>query len=263
MDRRAFVPSRRGPPPPDSMSDFVSLPSARPPPAPDAAPWDSVAGYAPPPSSRDLPPAGGGNWQPRRDEAPVRGGQDSARLLAAIARAAGLPPQAFETRPPEEVAAEIGQVLRVATEQLTDLLHGRAQVKLMTKVPNRTMISAQNNNAMKFIKDATDALEIMFGKNGASYMGAAASFRDGFDDIRTHEVATYAAMQSALARIMDDLSPESIEDGVGGGAFGSKKAKAWDAYVARWEAKTAPYENGALDLFLTYFAEAYEKSSSR
>ena len=37
----------------------------------------------------------------------------------------------------------------------------------------------------------------------------------------------------------------------------------WDAYVARWEAKTAPYEDGLVDAFMLYFAECYDRGGVR
>ena len=43
------------------------------------------------------------------------------------------------------------------------------------------------------------------------------------------------------------------------GLLSSRKGKLWDAYVARWEAKTAPYEDGLVDAFMLYFAECYDR----
>ena len=49
-----------------------------------------------------------------------------------------------------------------------------------------------------------------------------------------------------------------IEERTTGGIMSSKKARAWELFVERWDAKTHPYENGMLDVFLAYFADAYD-----
>ena len=68
-------------------------------------------------------------------------------------------------------------------------------------------------------------------------MGSTASFQQGFDDIKRHQTAVYAAMQPALAKLLEDLSPESIEGRAVGGIMSSKKARAWETFVERWDAK--------------------------
>jgi type VI secretion system protein ImpI len=193
---------------------------------------------------------------------PPGGPMGGAQVLMAIAAAAGLQPQAFAGRAPEEVASELGAILRIVTEQLTGLLLARAAAKQMTKSSNRTMIGSENNNPLKFIPDAGEAIEIMFRRNRPGYLSAPQSFKEGFEDVKRHEVATYAAMQKALAKLMEDLAPDQIEDKAGG-AFGNKKARAWDVYVERWNAKTEHYENGILDLFLEYFRNAYDSAGKR
>jgi type VI secretion system protein ImpI len=66
-------------------------------------------------------------------------------------------------------------------------------------------------------------------------------------------------MQKALVRLLEDLSPEAISDKVGTSAFASKKSRSWDLFVTRWESKSDPHENGMLDVFFAYFAEAYDE----
>ena len=75
--------------------------------------------------------------------------------------------------------------------------------------------------------------------------------------------ATFAAMQVALARLLDDLSPEAIAKKLPPSSFASKKTRAWDALVATWRAKEEAHENGLLDIFLTYFSEAYAKAAKQ
>ena len=69
-------------------------------------------------------------------------------------------------------------------------------------------------------------------------------------------------MQKALGRLLDQLAPETIEMAVRGSAFASKKGRAWDLFVERWEERNAG-ENGMLDAFLAHFAEAYDEASTK
>ncbi|GLQ58038.1 type VI secretion system-associated FHA domain protein TagH [Devosia nitrariae] len=270
VDRRWFnEPSRREhrPAAPDALEEFVDFRAAPPAqPASDASPFGSARG-----ALRDVP----GSRIPEQapQPAPVRaapiqngGAATAARpdaVLAALCAAAGLPANALEGRQPEEAAAEIGAVLMLVTSQLMELLQARAAAKQMTKSGDRTMIGLANNNPMKFVPDPAEALQIMFQRSKPGYLDAPASFTEGFEDIKRHEYATYAAMQKALARLMEDLAPDAIEDKVGSFSLGSKKSRAWDVYVERWNAKTAHHENGILDVFLRYFADAYDAAAKK
>ena len=184
------------------------------------------------------------------------------KLLQQIAIGAGVSVESLISADLSEVGFEIGAVLRVAVEQMAQLLKARAAAKTMAKSSNRTMISAMENNPLKFVPTTEEMFEVMFGRRKAGYMGARQSFENGFEDLKIHEFATYSAMQKALARLLEDFSPESIEEKLPSSAFSSKSSKAWDAYVSRWESMSEPpNENGALDVFLKHFADAYDEAS--
>lgn len=184
-----------------------------------------------------------------------------AVMLQAIATAAGLSPDALSQRSPNEVGADIGAVLRIVVAEVSTLLKARAAAKALVRSNQRTMIGAADNNPLKFVPGADEILEILFAKRRPGYLDARDSFKDAFRDLKTHEVATYAAMQTALSRLLDDLSPESIAKRVPPSSFGSMKAKSWDVIVATWRAREDANENGMLDVFLAYFSEAYAKAS--
>jgi len=193
---------------------------------------------------------------------PSASGINDNKLLQQIAAGAGVSVESLLSADLSEVGYEIGAVLRVAVEQMAQLLKARAAAKTMAKSSNRTMISAVDNNPLKFVPTTEEMFEVMFGRRKAGYMGARESFENGFEDLKIHEFATYSAMQKALARLLQDFSPESIEDKLPSSTFSSKSSKAWDAYVSRWEAMSEPpNENGALDVFLKHFADAYDEAS--
>ncbi|MBL4929581.1 type VI secretion system-associated FHA domain protein TagH [Fuscibacter oryzae] len=183
---------------------------------------------------------------------------DGAALLDAICRGAGLPEGSLAAADSVMLGEEIGKCLRIATQELMALLGARAAAKQFVKSSSRTMIGGLNNSPLKFKPTPAEAMQTMFVQKSESYLNSTASFQQGFDDIKRHQTAVYAAMQPALARLLEDLSPESIEERASGGLMSSKKASAWDLFVARWDAKTHPYENGMLDVFLAYFSDAYD-----
>lgn len=184
-------------------------------------------------------------------------------VLREIAIGAGISPELLQSRDPHEVAAEIGAVLRTVVEELALLLKARAAAKMLAKSTQRTMISAADNNPLKFVPGTDDILEIMFTRRRAGYLDARRSIEDAFRDLKTHEFATYAAMQAALSRLLDDLSPEAIGKKLPPTSFSSKKSQAWDAFVATWRTMEEAHENGMLDIFLAYFSEAYAKADKQ
>jgi type VI secretion system FHA domain protein len=201
--------------------------------------------------------------QAPRPSAPAIGDPGAATFLQALTRGAGLPPGSLDSADPAQLGEEVGRCLRIATEQMMALLNARAAAKQFVKSGSRTMIGGTNNNPLKFKPSATEALDSMFVRRSESYLTATKSFEQGFEDIQRHQVAVYAAIQPALARLLEDLSPEAIEARTTGGIVASKKARAWETFVERWDAKTHPYENGMLDVFLAYFAEAYDAASRK
>ena len=184
------------------------------------------------------------------------------RLLADIAVAAGLDPRVLAGRPADEVAREIGALLALVTGGVGELLRMRAKAKTLTRSADRTTIEAAGNNALKFSPNAQGALAKMFGAEGPGYLAADESFEEAFRDLSRHELITFAAMQKALKRLIDDLSPDSITARLPSSVMPfSKKAQAWDLFVTRWDAKTEPFEHGMLDVFLQYFREIYDETA--
>ncbi|PXA98381.1 type VI secretion system-associated FHA domain protein TagH [Nostoc sp. 3335mG] len=201
-----------------------------------------------------------GAFAPSQPTPPSRG-EGADAFVATLATAAGMPPASLASRNPQELAREIGETLGAMAEHLTTLLRFRAAARRMTRSSERTQVSALGNNPLKFGHSHQEALDIMFGPGRPGYLRGPASVTEAMKNLTTHEVATYAAMQKALARLMEDLSPDSIEDELKGVGFGSKKGRAWDIFVTRWRAKEDRSENGMLDAFLKYFAQAYDEAS--
>jgi type VI secretion system protein ImpI len=103
----------------------------------------------------------------------------------------------------------------------------------------------------------------MFSVQSRSYLDAERAFAQGFDDLKKHQIKTYVAMQRAVTLLMKDVDPHAIETALESdrglaGMIGSRKARLWDIYIARWQAHAQRHDNGILDTFMDYFARCYE-----
>lgn len=221
------------------------------PPAPPPAPMPlgmPVAPAAPPPAPMHAAPPGPAD-------------ADAGRaFVRAFCEGAGLSADQAARISPNDFARELGSTLRVVSTEMMAMLQDRATTKRFTKGGDRTMIGAKNNNPLKFLPDAKQAMEVMFVTPRDGFMKAGESVTAGMADIRLHQMAVFAAIQPALIKLLSDLSPDSIDDGSSGGGLlggGSNKKKAWDTFVERWDAKAGAHENGMLDVFLAHFAESY------
>ncbi|WP_367277059.1 type VI secretion system-associated FHA domain protein TagH [Bradyrhizobium sp.] len=238
------------PPPPAPQPNILPQPMPRRPRAEGAQPRRAAAAEPEPPAS--LP------------SSLIAGAEDGADadFVRRVARGAGLPENAFAGRDTGELAEQFGRLLRLATDNMKQLLEARQQAKQLARSPSQTTVQATDNNPLKFAPTAEDALRIMFGAKGQSYLDAEKAFAQGFDDLKRHQIRTYTAMQQAVARLMKDVDPAAIEaasqsDRGLAGMVGSRKARLWDVYVARWQAQAGRHDNGMLDAFMNYFARCY------
>jgi len=160
---------------------------------------------------------------------------------------------------PEELADLVAGSLNRSIEQIMLMMRDRAAVKLFVLNEDRTMRVASGNNPLKFLSNPEEAFEAMFLKPRQGYMTGEESIGTAFAEIRTHQAAIVAALQPALAEMLEGLSPEEIEEDVGGSLLNSSK-KNWSEYTKRWEKKSTEGDNGILDAFLKAFSKHYAKA---
>jgi type VI secretion system protein ImpI len=232
-----------GPPPALQMPDLADHHAPRPAPVPPAPQPVMIAQPATPTAD------------------PV--GPDA--IVAAFCAGAGINPLAAHDVPPAALAHLLGQVVRISTEEIMRMLQDRANVKHFTKGGDRTMRSATGNNPMKFLPDAEQAIEAMFLRPRDGFMTGPDGYKNALKDLSAHQLAVFAALQPALAHVLDGISPEQIEaaETTGNLLSGSRKSKSWDLFVKRWEEKESTGEHGLLDAFLKAFASAYAQANAR
>lgn len=195
-------------------------------------------------------------------------GPSLEEFLRRFTAAAKIQEQCFGRRDPLTIADELGGLMRVAVENLIQLLNARVQTKRFVRAPSQTTIQALDNNPLKFAPTCDDALKIMFGPRTSGYLDARGAFEGAFADLKSHQVNTFSAMQQAVRMLVEDLDPKAIEEAAGpetrlAGLFDSRTSKAWNMYVARWQARALRHEDGLLDVFMLYFAERYDQLKDR
>jgi type VI secretion system protein ImpI len=256
-------------PPPPAVEPVAPIPTPRRPitaELPPGDPWgeSATAEPAPPPPPQPMapPPAS----QPFAPPAMPAGMPtiSAAEFVQRFAKGAGLSTDSLGWQDPGAFAEQLGGLMRLVAIELKQLLAARAESKRIARSANQTMIQAQDNNPLKFSPTVDDALQLIFGKPKSGYLSAQKAFDESFKDLKAHQIKTYSAMQHALRMLVEDLDPQAIAESMAqerglDSLLGSRKAKMWDAYVARWDAKTAPYEDGLVDAFMLYFAECYDR----
>lgn len=218
----------------DAMADL--LPAAPPPQAPPAPPVT-------------VPPA------------------SASAVLQALLDGLGLP-QLRSSRAPEELAREIGQMLRTATAGTMDVLMARALTKRESHI-DLTMIAPRANNPLKFFPDATSALTQMLGTPVPGYLPPLAALDGAFDDLKAHEMAVIAGMRAALAAVVQRFDPERIEQRLTEPGrierllAGSRKARLWDRLVESYGELARDADEDLQRLFGEKFSVAYEQQVER
>jgi type VI secretion system protein ImpI len=257
-------------PPPPIVDPVAPIPTPRRPitaELPPGDPWGEPSAAEPAPPQSPFPTAAPSPPSQPFATAPMPAGMpaiSAAEFVQRFAKGAGLSTESLEWQDPGAFAEQLGGLMRHVAIELKQLLAARAESKRIARSANQTMIQAQDNNPLKFSPTVDDALQLIFGKPKSGYLSAQKAFDESFRDLKAHQIKTYSAMQHALRMLVEDLDPQAIAESMAqerglDSLLGSRKAKMWDAYVARWDAKTAPYEDGLVDAFMLYFAECYDR----
>ncbi|MHC1551042.1 type VI secretion system-associated FHA domain protein TagH [Phyllobacterium sp. K27] len=189
-------------------------------------------------------------------------GGSRERFIEHFARGAGLDPETLAGRQDDEFAEKLGQIFRTVVPGLTQLLAARAEMRALIRSTRQTVLKTNNNNPMKFIPEVSTALAALFGANKLEYLDAGNSFSETVEELKQHEQAVFQAMQTALFRLLNELSPDAIEASTPSSLLSGKGAY-WARYVKAWRERNEPHENGILDVFLHYFGEAYDEKIGR
>jgi type VI secretion system protein ImpI len=278
LDWAAGVPepdpssARRRPPaihtPPVADMDWAGAPHARPA-APEPA-QPLVAPRRPVWKDNEVSTSDASPFLAARPEAASAAPAPDARRQSAdddfirrMTRAANLPEDFFAGKDPNLLADQLGEIMRVSVSSLMQLLQARNDAKRLTRSTTQTTIQATENNPLKFSPTVEDAMRILFGPKTHSYLEARRAFTQGFDDLKSHQLKTYMAMQHAVTMLVSDLDPAAIVKDLEADSsivdkVGFRKSRLWDAFLIRWKASFGRDSGGAIEAFMLHFADYYD-----
>jgi len=247
-------PMMRAPPVPPPP--VMRAPPAPPPPEPVApTPFAAPEPPAPPPPVAERPVRRPPEPEPR----PIA---DDGALLAAFLEGVELP-DARPADPPATMLA-LGKAFRTLVSGLREVLIARAAIKSEFRI-EQTMIQARGNNPLKFSAGDDDALAALLGAGRRTDMAPHEAVADALRDIRLHELAAMAAMQTAVRALLEGLDPAKLRAAAEhGGAItvlpAQRKARAWDAYETLYARTVHALADDFDSVFGKAFARAYERA---
>jgi len=190
---------------------------------------------------------------------------NQSALLDALFDGLGLPADMIpNTNQPEEMRA-IGKRFRLLVDGLMHLLRARAKEKQSVRVA-QTIIGAQDVNPLKFLATTDDALEALIKPRGKGYLPPDTAIEAAFRDLADHQMRTWAALQTALRRMIDNFDPEAIEKEMANTGLleallaGGKNAKLWQLYEERYQEIAKAAEERFLGEVGADFRDAYEQN---
>lgn len=259
------------PPPLEEEAEPIRKPRpAIPTPAPAAALWESEESRPAEPVTEEAAvvaapePAEAARPASAKHAAALPSGEGgAAEFVRRFAAGAGIPENVLGGADAGDLAEDAGRLLNIACLHVMALLRARAEAKALSRAGNRTMISADDNNPLKFMPTPEEALRVMLGPRTRGYLDGKAALESAFADLKMHQVAFLASMQAALTELFDELSPDAIKAAANARkSLFSGKGNYWELYAERWAARVGRREHGMLGAFLELYAEHYDKLSA-
>ena len=189
--------------------------------------------------------------------------------LRVFLEGAGMPHKELSAAESERLLRDCGAVLRAAVEGLMMLVIARAEMRKAFEAAERTMVAARDNNPLKLMADAHEALQFLLdpGERTDGFLDPIRAIGDACTDLRAHELAVIAGMRGAILGALSRLDPQvlekSFEKSTGGFALGGRKAKYWDAIVAYQQQLSQDAQQDFDKVFGRDFVSAYHAQLRR
>ncbi|QQS55623.1 MAG: type VI secretion system-associated FHA domain protein TagH [Candidatus Competibacteraceae bacterium] len=251
------------PAPPPVQPPARSVPEipAPPPVQPPARPVPEIP--APPPVQ---PPARPARPEPRPTAQPT--GPDIDVLIRAFLEGADLPHLQLTAEQLPDCMRTLGEIFRETVQGLVEVLLARGDVKGEFRL-HRTTIGPIENNPLKTSPgqpplSPEQVMTLLLVRQKDAYMSPVQAVREGFNDIKAHQLAVMAGIQAALARLLERFDPGNLETRLEQSVLdnlwpGNRKAKYWDLFTTEYRTIAREAEDDFNELFGDEFARAYEE----
>jgi len=185
----------------------------------------------------------------------------AAALLAAFLEGAGITQLDLTSGDQEATMRAMGALFRAFVSGTRDVLMSRAEIKHEMRV-EQTMIRSKDNNALKFSISPEEAMVALLRPNRPGYKPPLASVEEAFDDIRSHEMALMAGMQTGMIALLKRFDPAALENHLQRGMLdsilpGARKARYWELFCATYKDIAREAADDFNAVFGRDFARAY------
>ncbi len=168
---------------------------------------------------------------------------------------------------PEAALREAGQLFRAMVDGLRQVLISRASVKSEFRV-EQTILRTHGNNPIKFSVTTDEAVSALLEPHRPGYQTATAATAEAFDDVRSHELALMAGVQTALFGLLRRFEPEALEKRLqsnllGNLVPGARKARMWELFCTTYEDIGREARDDFQSVFGREFARAYDAQARK
>jgi len=175
----------------------------------------------------------------------------------------GLPPGDIEAlcdQNDPRVLYEYGRVMRTALVGISEVLIARRIFK-ENMVNEHTQLMPARNNALKVIPDINHALRLMIRQENKAYMPLNVSVEDAIIDIKAHQMALMAGLNTAVAAVIGHFDPQRLEQKLKGTIVLQRKAKYWELFKEQYEWIAREADDNFRKLIGPEFAKTYLRQS--
>jgi type VI secretion system FHA domain protein len=197
----------------------------------------------------------------------ARADKGEAALLSAFLEGLASPVLRLDALTPERMRL-VGELLRESTRGTVELLLARAALKRELRA-DMTMITARENNPLKFSPSVDVALQHLLGERTPGFMAPERAMRDAFDDLRAHQLGVMAGMRAALEGVLARFDPAQLEGKLTRRSAltqlipAARKARLWELFQELFAQLQSEAQDDFDELFGRAFLRAYEEQLDR
>ena len=163
-----------------------------------------------------------------------------------------------------EIFSLIGILFKTSIDGMREVIIARSKLKNEMRLDATTIRSA-DNNPIKFAMTTEDALTRLLSAERKGYMPPVTAIQEVVDDLKAHQIAMLAGMQSALQTVLERFEPGLLEHRlqkehpIGASIPVHKQAKLWKLFAELYDDIHHEATDDFSRLFGKAFGNAYEQ----